>query len=108
MNPRYRITGSGQPGDGQELVLLAYDVADPQRLRRVARVCEGYGQRVQRSVFELHLRPGQLAELQGRLRALLNPRFDKVRYWYLCAADREDIQVEGQGQASEPHRYTVV
>lgn len=92
----------------QEFVLLAYDVSDPQRLRRVARACEAYGHRVQRSVFELHLKPGQLQELQHRLRDLLDPHTDKVRYWRLCAADVQDIRIDGVGHTTAAHRYTVV
>lgn len=99
---------SAPPIAQQERVLLAYDVSDPQRLRRVARACEAYGQRVQRSVFELHLRPGQLQALQQQLRHLLDPRTDKVRYWRLCAADSQDIHIDGIGQPTEPHRYTLV
>jgi CRISPR-associated protein Cas2 len=86
---------------------LAYDVSDPQRLRRVARACEAYGERVQRSVFELHLKPGQLQALQAQLRELLDPRSDKVRYWRLCAADAHNIQIDGVGHTTAPHRYTV-
>lgn len=39
------------------LVLLAYDVSNPKRLSRVAKVCEGYGVRVQYSIFECRLEP---------------------------------------------------
>ncbi len=95
-------------GARQERVLLVYDVSDERRLRRVARVCEAYGQRVQRSVFELHLQPGQLTALQARLRELLSPAEDKVRYYRLCAADASDVAVDGLGQPTEPHRYTLV
>jgi CRISPR-associated protein Cas2 len=95
-------------GAAQERVLLVYDVSDERRLRRVAKVCEAYGQRVQRSVFELHLQPGQLLELQARLRELVSPGEDKVRYYRLCGADASDIAVDGQGHATEPHRFTVV
>ena len=95
-------------GAAQERVLLVYDVSDERRLRRVAKLCEAYGQRVQRSVFELHLQSGQLPELQARLRELVSSVEDKVRYYRLCAADESDIAVDGQGQTTAPHRYTVV
>lgn len=103
----YKPVISPKPSAGQERVLLVYDVSDERRLRRVARVCEAYGQRVQRSVFELHLQPGQLPALQARLRELVEPGEDKVRYYRLCAADASDIAVDGQGQPTEPHRYTL-
>ena len=54
-------------------VLLTYDIADTERsgasrLRRVAQVCEKYGQRVQFSVFECRLSPERLARMIGEVR----------------------------------------
>lgn len=46
---------SSAPGPGEMLTLVAYDIAHPKRLARVARVCEDYGVRVQYSVFECRL-----------------------------------------------------
>ena len=53
--------------------LVTYDVstetrAGQRRLRRVAQVCLGYGQRVQKSVFEVRVTEAQLEELEDRLR----------------------------------------
>ena len=80
----------------------------PQRLRKVARVCESHGTRVQLSVFELQLKPGELEALQQKLRRIMDPRVDKIRYYRICAADHADIKLEGVGELSRPHRYTVV
>ena len=80
----------------------------PQRLRKVARVCESHGTRVQLSVFELQLKPGELEALQQKLRRIIDPRVDKIRYYRICAADHADIKLEGVGELSQPHRYTVV
>ena len=43
------------PAKDQMLIVLAYDISDPRRLARVAKVCEDYGTRVQYSIFECHL-----------------------------------------------------
>lgn len=94
-------------GSVQEVVLLVYDIADTQRLRKVARLCEAYGQRVQRSVFELHLRPGQLTLLQRQMRKLVLPHQDQVRYYRLCTSDLADVCVDGLGAVSKAHSYTV-
>ena len=80
----------------------------PQRLRKVARVCESHGIRVQLSVFELQLKPGELEALQQKLRRIMDPRVDKIRYYRICAADHADIKLVGVGEISQPHRYTVV
>jgi CRISPR-associated protein Cas2 len=69
-------------------VLITYDVATAteggtRRLRRVARVCENYGQRVQNSVFECKVDPAQFVELRGKLEAIIDPAHDSLRYYHL-------------------------
>ena len=91
-----------------EIILLAYDISHRERLRKVARVCESHGTRVQLSVFELQLKPGELEALQQKLRRIMDPGVDKIRYYRICAADHADIKLEGVGEISQPHRYTVV
>jgi CRISPR-associated protein Cas2 len=79
-------------------VLVTYDVATTdkagiQRLRRVARACEDYGQRVQKSVFECVLSPLEWIQLQRRLLDEIDAREDSLRFYMLAA----DIQVEHHG-----------
>ncbi len=69
-------------------VLVTYDVstvdkAGRKRLRRVAKTCLDYGQRVQNSVFELKVDPGQWAECKDRLCNEVNPEKDSLRFYYL-------------------------
>lgn len=58
------------------LFLVAYDIADDQRRRRVADLLEGKGRRLQRSVFELRLDPDALPDLRRQLGLLLHPADD--------------------------------
>jgi len=72
------------------LVLVTYDVqtqseGGKKRLRRVARACEDYGQRVQFSVFEIEVDPAQWVRLKSRLEAAIDPDADSLRYYYLGA-----------------------
>jgi CRISPR-associated protein Cas2 len=83
-------------------LLIAYDVgtADeegPRRLRRVARACMDYGQRVQKSVFECTLGDADWARLLGRLRDTMDDKRDSLRVYHLDAG----VQVEHWG-AHEP------
>ncbi|ARA93470.1 CRISPR-associated endonuclease Cas2 [Rhodothermaceae bacterium RA] len=69
-------------------LLVTYDVdtstqAGRRRLRRVARICEGYGQRVQYSVFECRLTREQLEALQHRLVQELDETLDSLRVYVL-------------------------
>jgi len=69
-------------------ILLAYDVATAtvegqRRLRRVAKVCEGFGVRVQKSVFELVLDPHELPLLLDRLQREIDAEEDNIRIYRL-------------------------
>ena len=64
-------------------VLVAYDIAETEgvgavRLRRIAQVCEKYGQRVQFSVFECRLSPERLARMLGEVQDVIDHHLDSV------------------------------
>ncbi len=70
------------------LVLITYDVntetaAGKKRLRKVAKVCVNYGQRVQNSVFECVLDSAKCREVQYKLEALIDKEHDSLRFYYL-------------------------
>lgn len=72
------------------MVLVSYDVstASPdgaKRLRRIAKACRDYGQRVQYSVFEIEVEPAQWVQLRQRLCDLINPEADSLRFYQLGA-----------------------
>jgi CRISPR-associated protein Cas2 len=79
-------------------VLIAYDVATAdaageRRLRRVARACQDYGQRVQKSVLECALGPTEWVQLRGRLLEEIDPAQDSLRFYFLTA----EVRVEHHG-----------
>lgn len=68
------------------LVLVCYDVntetkSGRRRLRRVARVCESTGQRVQKSVFECQLDVAKFEALERELLAEIDPTMDCLRLY---------------------------
>lgn len=70
------------------LVLITYDVstedsAGKTRLRKVAKECVNYGQRVQNSVFECLLDSSQVLVLKKRLLSLIDEKKDSLRIYYL-------------------------
>jgi len=70
------------------LVLVAYDVstvekAGQRRLRRVARACEDYGTRVQKSVFECQVGQKEWVSLRDRLLREMNQGQDSLRFYFL-------------------------
>jgi CRISPR-associated protein Cas2 len=82
------------------LVLVTYDVSvaeagGKRRLRRVAKACQDYGQRVQFSVFEIEVDPAQWAALKATLEGVIDPAQDSLRYYYLGANWRRRIEHVG-------------
>lgn len=72
------------------MVLISYDVAltdkaGAKRLRRVAKACKDYGQRVQYSVFECILDPAQWVKLRDRLISEIDKEQDSLRFYFLGA-----------------------
>lgn len=70
------------------LVLITYDVntetaAGKKRLRRVAKECVNYGQRVQNSVFECSLDAAKCREVKAILEKIIDKEKDSLRFYYL-------------------------
>ncbi len=70
------------------MILVTYDVStmdagSQRRLRRVAKACRDYGQRVQFSVFEIEIESGSWVMLKQRLIDVINPQIDSLRFYYL-------------------------
>lgn len=70
------------------LILVSYDVSTvteggARRLRRIAKTCQNYGQRVQFSVFEIEVGTAQWVPLKQQLCDLIDPTTDSLRFYYL-------------------------
>jgi CRISPR-associated protein Cas2 len=90
------------------LWIVSYDVADPGRLRRVARVLERYGCRVQLSVFECRLNTRTLAQARAQIAAEIDPREDDVRWYPLCAWCAGGVEWQGTGQPPDDLDYLIL
>ena len=76
------------------MVIVSYDVSvvtpsGRRRLRRVARVCTDYGQRVQNSVFQCLLDFDQWVVMRAKLLGIFDPTEDSLRFYFLgvCAVE---------------------
>ncbi len=70
------------------LVLITYDVnteteSGKRRLRKVAKACTNYGQRVQHSVFECVMDAAKAREVKDILEKLIDKSKDSLRFYYL-------------------------
>ncbi len=89
------------------LVLVTYDVkteskSGPKRLRRIAKICEDFGQRVQFSVFECKVDPAQWTELRQRLLDAFDPAEDSLRFYMLGATWHERLEHHGAKPGFDP------
>ena len=82
-------------------VIVAYDISDDRRLRRVAAMMKDYGTRVQRSVFECNLGREGLRDLIVDIKALINRRRDRVQIYHLCRACQQRFENYDQGSLTE-------
>ncbi len=87
------------------LTIICYDIADNRRRRHVANELEGWGERVQDSVFECHLDAVSLRQLQQTLAPMIDTRVDKIGYYALCGKDRADIRLLGKGRVQPDIAY---
>ena len=95
------------------LVLVTYDVntetaAGRKRLRRVARACENFGQRVQFSVFECLVDPGQWSALRFRLIEEIDQELDSLRFYFLGSNWKRRVEHIGAKPAYDPEGPLIV
>jgi CRISPR-associated protein Cas2 len=88
------------------MVLVSYDVAKDdngaRRLRRVAKTCKNYGQRVQYSLFECLVDPAQFAAFRRQLEKQIDPSLDSLRYYFLGANWQQRVQHVGAKPSVNP------
>jgi CRISPR-associated protein Cas2 len=78
-------------GHKQMLTIIAYDITDPKRLHKVAKLCEDYGMRIQYSVFECRLEADRFEAFWDSLVSLIDPSSDRVTAYKVCASCSKNI-----------------
>lgn len=89
------------------LVLITYDVSTEtdggkKRLRKVAKICTNFGQRVQNSVFECLVDPSQLCSLKDKLLKIIDKDKDSLRIYNLGNNYKSKIMHYGTKCAYDP------
>lgn len=82
-------------------LLVAYDVNTEtkegrKRLREIAKACEGFGQRVQNSVFECSISDTDMERFRQRLLKIMDVRLDSLRIYRLHSHREEVVEVYGR------------
>lgn len=81
-------------------MLITYDVdfSDPKgakRLRKIAKICERYGVRVQNSVFEMLIEPASLVEIKNQFKSVIDLEKDSIRFYNLGKSWDRKIGIMG-------------
>ena len=89
------------------MTLVSYDVstvdsAGKKRLRKVAKECVNYGQRVQNSVFEVDVDYGTFLKLKDRLIKIIDEDQDSLRFYYLGNDWKKKVEHIGAKETYDP------
>ncbi len=95
------------------MVLVTYDVSTKdtdgqRRLRRVAKTCEDFGQRVQHSVFECLIDPTQWTQLKHRLLEEIEPEKDSLRFYFLGKNWQNRVEHVGAKSGYNPQGPLII
>ena len=88
--------------------IVSYDIVSNKRRNEVAKTLEGFGTRVQYSVFECLLTEDQFEVLRKRLRALIDPATDSIRSYRLCHACLDEIVLDGPGEVTRDEEVYIL
>ncbi len=95
------------------MVLVSYDVSTEsdggkRRLRRVAKICQNHGQRVQYSVFECLVDPAEWVGFKAQLEKTIDHRVDSLRYYFLGANWKKRVEHTGAKKTYDPEGLLLV
>ena len=85
-------------------ILVTYDVcteesAGQRRLRRVAKICESYGQRVQKSVFECLIDDTTFEKFEHKLLSAIDRDADSLRIYWIARPFEQNVRQYGEGRS---------
>ncbi|MDI6688189.1 MAG: CRISPR-associated endonuclease Cas2 [Desulfobacterales bacterium] len=83
-------------------MIVAYDIAEPRRLNKVAKIIKDYGLRVQKSIFEVDVDSRHFAEMKYRIEDMIEKTEDGVKYFPLCEKCAGTVEIIGQGIFIDP------
>lgn len=95
------------------LMLITYDVcvttsSGRRRLRKMAKTCLDYGIRVQNSVFECEVDPGQFVALKATLMDIFDPEEDSLRFYFLGKHGKQKVEHVGTKHVDDPLRDPLI
>ncbi|WP_282709033.1 CRISPR-associated endonuclease Cas2 [Ligilactobacillus sp. Marseille-Q7487] len=95
------------------MVLITYDVnteskSGKSRLRKVAKLCVDYGQRVQNSVFECSITPAEFVEIKYKLAKIVDLKNDSIRFYLLGKNWQKRLEKIGKNDSYDPDKDLLI
>ena len=89
-------------------IIASYDIHDPKRLTKVAKIMKDYGERVLKSVFECNLTYDGFQRMKRRLEEVIDHMEDSVRYYFFCGKCLKNIQISGLGESFKEDESFII
>lgn len=90
-----------------QFLVVSYDIPSDRRRIKVMKTLEGFGTRVQYSVFECNLKPREIDNLRKRLKKLIIEEEDSIRFYFLGAEDVKRILRLGDPRTVEERIFIM-
>ncbi|MBI4770975.1 MAG: CRISPR-associated endonuclease Cas2 [Chloroflexi bacterium] len=88
--------------------VVVYDISDDRRRTKLHKALLDYGTPVQYSVFECWLTAEQVKAMRARVKKVIRPRKDHVRFYFLCAACAARVETTRAGEVTKVEEVIVV
>jgi CRISPR-associated protein Cas2 len=91
----------------QQFLVVSYDITSNHRRTKVMKTLEGYGTRVQYSVFECRLKPREIDEMRRKLKKLISDKEDSIRLYFISADDVRRIERLGDARSVDERIFIL-
>jgi len=90
------------------LYIISYDIPKDKKRKKIADILEGYGTRVQYSVFECLLNKNQYQSLQKKLKKLIDLKEDSLRFYPLSQHTLNQVEIWGEPPLTQPPQSIII
>ncbi|MBE0426920.1 MAG: CRISPR-associated endonuclease Cas2 [Nitrospirae bacterium] len=89
-------------------VMVSYDIKDDGIRRKIQKIIEGFGERVQYSVFECRISESQYRELKKKVISVMDKDSDSIRFYKICNFCSRRVEYQGNGKIAEEDFFFMV
>jgi CRISPR-associated protein Cas2 len=90
------------------MVVVMYDIPDDKRRVKLSNFLEGYGRRIQWSVFECFISLDEMRQLHQKVKKLVKPEEDDVRFYWIPTEAASMVLTIGSSKSEPPPKYYVI